>query len=138
MIGIDATGWVTQIHPEAGQMSTPLVANQPYLVPGGTEWWGLDSYKGVEHIYFVLSRTQRTDIEQALRTLPVERPAPAGSYQPVTQPALLATRGLVKVQAAAPTSVQTNGGATQTVTPDTFSSQLQTGDLVVTRWFQHQ
>jgi hypothetical protein len=138
IIGIDATGWVTQIHPEALQASAPLMANQSYLIPNGTEWWGLDAYKGVEQFYFVLSRTQRTDLEQALRSMPTDRPPPASNFQAISQPALLATRGLVKVQAAAPAQVPTAYGQTQNMVAESFASQLHTGDLVITRWFQHQ
>lgn len=137
IINIDATGWVTQILPEAGQRAMPVAAGQAQIIPSGDEWWALDAYKGVEQIYFILSRTQRFDLEAALSRMPVTRTDPPSTgYQPVTAPAYLATRGMVKVHSSAPASVPTQQGV-QTVVSDTFVSDLMTGDLVLTRWFQH-
>lgn len=137
IIGVDATGWVTQIMPEAGKASFPIAANQSHLIPQGSEWWGLDEYRGVEHIYFILSQTRRTDLEQALAPLPVDRPPPGAGYSAVQEPTLFATRGLVKVQSQAP-----DGSASPTslnqAPSSSFSTEMLTGDLIITRWFQHQ
>jgi hypothetical protein len=47
------------------------------------------------------------------------------------------TRGLVQVQSAAPTAVQTEYGASQQFSPTLFQSTVQDADLVITRWFRH-
>ena len=138
VIGIDATGWVTQIRPEPREAITPLTADRAYLLPDGNEWWGLDNYKGVEHLYFVLSRGRRPDLEAALLQLPTERPNPPATYQPVSDPALVATRGLVKVKSEAPVRIPGSQGMAQTVSADAFSSELAGADLVITRWFRHE
>jgi len=128
---------VTQILPEAGQSARPVSAGQAQLIPQGDEWWALDAYKGVEQIYFILSRTQRHDLEGALSRMPAYRTdPPTTGYQPVTAPAYLATRGMVKVHSASPVAVPTQQGV-HTLVSDTFVNDLMTGDLVVTRWFQH-
>lgn len=137
IVGIDATGWVTQIHPERGVPQSPLVSGHTYLIPGGNEWWGLDSYKGVEQIYFVLSKTPLPQLEQALAAMPATRTDPTGTYTPVAQPAYFATRGMVKVHAAAPTDLPSLQTASTPITPDTFFAMGGAGQLVVTRWFQH-
>jgi hypothetical protein len=138
IIGIDSTGWVTPMLPEPLQATIQLSANRSYLLPEGNEWWGLDEYQGVEHIYFVMTREQNLELEQALEALPQARPAPPPDYQPVVQPAMLSTRGMVKVQSDAPTAIPTQYGGNQMATAETFSADILTGDLVVTRWFQHQ
>lgn len=137
VIGIDATGWVTKIYPAPGDPVVPLAAERDYLLPAGDIWWGLDQYRGVEQIYFLLSSARRTDIEQALARLPDERPSVPSSYRSIREPTVVPVRGLVKVQSPAPTTVPTAQGVAQ-VSPASFVASLGTADLVITRWFDHQ
>jgi hypothetical protein len=137
VIGIDATGWVTRIYPAPDDPVLPLAAEKDYLLPAGDTWWGLDEYKGVEQIYFVLSKQRRTDLEQVLSQLPDQRPTVASGYRGIREPAVVPVRGLVQVHSPAPTTVPTSYGAQQ-VTPTSFVSSLDGADLVVTRWFDHR
>lgn len=139
VIGIDATGYVAQIFPE-GDIRAPsrVMPGGRYLLPEGTSWWGLDDYRGVEQIYFIASRERRRDIEDMVAQLAGQRPSVPADFRPVREPAIVAmTRGLVQVQSAAPTAVQTEYGASQQFSPTSFQSTVQDADLVITRWFRH-
>ncbi len=140
VIGIDATGYVAQIFPEAqGNASSRVAPGARYLVPGGTTWWGLDEYRGIEQIYFIASRERRADIENLVTQLAGQRPAPPANYRSVRQPAIVpVARGLVQVQSAAPTVVPTEYGAGQQISPVSFQSTVADADLVITRWFRHE
>jgi hypothetical protein len=140
VIGIDATGYVAQIFPAAGGDASGRVApGARQLVPGGSTWWGLDEYRGIEQVYFIASRERRPDIERLVAELAGQRPNLAASYRPVRQPAIVPVqRGLVQVQSAAPTVVPTEYGAGQQITPTLFQSTVADADLVITRWFRHE
>jgi Domain of unknown function (DUF4384) len=139
VIGIDATGYVASIFPEGGGHATSRVQpGERYLVPDGTTWWGLDDYRGVEQIYFIVSRERRLDIENQVANLAGQRPPIPANYRPVQEPAIVpTTRGLVQVQSAAPAAVPTEYGSEQ-ISPTSFQSTVADADLVVTRWFRHE
>jgi len=140
VIGIDATGYVAQIYPDGNVQSIGRVApGAKYLVPGGTTWWGLDDYRGVEQIYFIASRERRRDIEDLIVQLAGQRPSLPANYRPVREPAVVPmTRGLVQVQSAAPAAMPTEYGSEQQVSPTLFQSTVADADLVITRWFRHE
>lgn len=140
IIGVDATGYVAQIFPEGNLADTRAVrTGQDYLVPSGTTWWGLDDFRGIENIYFIASRARRSYIEQIVSRMAGTRPPVPGNYRPVTQPAEVpVTRGLVQVQDAAPTSIPTEFGGSQSVSPTSFQNTVADADLVVSRWFRHE
>ncbi len=140
VIGVDATGYVAQIYPDAEEgHSNPVAPGRNYLVPAGPQdWWAMDSFKGVEQVFFIASYVQRDDIEQVLSRMANQpRNVSVQSYQPVSEAAYApSTRGLVKVKTG-PVTVNTGSGA-QSVTPTLFSSEETTGEVVVTRWFHHE
>jgi hypothetical protein len=142
VIGADATGYIARIFPDAASgQSNPVRANQQYVVPEGTTWYGLDQYKGVEQVFFIASRTRRQDIEGPLADLAqTARSAPPRNFRPVREPAATAAamRGLVKVQMGTPSAVQAESGQRYSFTPQAFASQGGADDVVVTRWFNHQ
>src|SRR5262249_10675169 len=109
VIGADATGYIARIFPDpASRQPNPVQANRPYVVPEGTQWYGLDQYKGVEQVFFIASRTPRQDIEGPLSQLAqTPRSALPQNYRSVREAAQSdASRGLVKVQMGAPGTVQ--------------------------------
>lgn len=140
VIGIDATGYVAQIFPEGDiHAAGRVLPGGKYLVPDGTTWWGLDDYRGVEHVYFIASRERRRDIEDLVAQLAGQRPSLPADYRAVSEPAIVAmTRGLVQVQSAAPATVPTEYGAEQAFSPTLFQSTVADADLVITRWFRHE
>ena len=139
VIGIDATGYVASIFPESVPAARVVRPGERYLVPGGTTWWGLDDYRGIEQVYFIASHERRRDIENLVALLAGQRPALPADYRPVREPAIVAmTRGLVQVQSAAPTAVPTEFGSEQQISPTLFKSTVADADLVITRWFRHE
>ena len=141
VIGADATGYIARIFPDpASGLSNPVQANRQYVVPEGTAWYGLDQYKGVEQVFFIASRTPRQDIEGPLSQLAqTPRTAPPQNYRSVREAATSdASRGLVKVQMGAPSTVQGESGQRYNFTPQSFAAQSGADDVVITRWFNHQ
>jgi hypothetical protein len=140
VIGIDATGYVAQVFPDpASGANNPTLPGQQYLLPEGSNWWGLDEYRGIEQIYFVASYRQRTDVENIITQLVKQPRNPAGAYQPVSQAAIIPVpRGLVKTQDGSPTLVPTSYGQPYQITPQQFVTTAAGADLVITRWFRHE
>ena len=139
VIGIDATGYVARIFPE--KSGKPVRANQQYVVPQGTAWYGLDQYKGTEQVFFIASRRARPDIENSLQQLAqTNRSSISRNYRPVRQAALpdAPTRGLVKVDMGTKSTVSSESGQAYSFTPAAFAAQPGTDDVVVTRWFRHE
>lgn len=137
IIGIDATGYVASIYPDPdADHANPVQAGESYLLPGEGEWWALDQQKGVEQVIFVASRSERPDLQSQLSALAGEPRAVGPDYRPVTELALPATRGLVKVKAE-PLQLQ-NRTPSAPVHPSLFTTQNPGDDIVVTRWFYHQ
>ena len=141
VIGADATGYIARIFPDpASGLSNPVQANRQYVVPEGTAWYGLDQYKGVEQVFFIASRTPRQDIDGPLSQLAqTPRTAPPQNYRSVREAATSdASRGLVKVQMGAQSTVQGESGQRYNFTPQSFAAQSGADDVVITRWFNHQ
>ncbi len=140
IIGVDATGYVAQIYPDpAENHANPVQPGQSYLIPSSQEdWWALDTYKGLEQVFFLASYQQRTDVEEILaRMANIPRASQPQSYQPVAQAAVVPlTRGLIKVKAK-PVNVPSAVG-TSAVTPDLFQAPEAGAGVVVTRWFNHE
>jgi len=139
VIGVDATGYVARIFPEKG--GKPVRANQQYVVPQATSWYGLDQYKGIEQVFFIASRRPRADVEKSLQQLAqTPRSSLSRTYRPVREAALpdAATRGLVKVNMGSKSSVSSESGQPYSFTPQAFAAQPGTDDIVVTRWFRHE
>lgn len=139
VVGIDATGYVASIFPDpSSNLTNPVITNKTYLVPGDTEWYGLDDYKGVEEIYFIASYDRRLDLERIIKKMSSkERKVPA-NYKNVQVAAVIPqTRGLVKVKTGALTSVKSSFGSTHSFKPTSFTARTSDADLKITRWFNH-
>lgn len=145
VIGVDSTGYVAQIFPDSDeQLINPVSSNQDYVLPGGDYWWGLDQTSGVEHVYFIASREPRGEIEAALAAITAQpRRAITDQIQPVNEPVLLSTRGLVKVfvpDSAKPTQALVGPEESQvsaSLNSEVFTSRNLNDDLMVTKWFYH-
>jgi hypothetical protein len=140
VIGADATGYVARIFPDASSgLNNPVRANQQYVVPGGTSWYGLDQYKGVEQVFFIASRGPRKDIENPLNQLAqTARSSLTKNFRSVREAVQPAMRGLVKVQMPAQDSVQSESGQRFSFAPQAFAAQPGSDDVVITRWFNHE
>jgi hypothetical protein len=146
VIGIDGTGWAQPIFPSeyAGYIN-PVKPSTMYTFPEGNIWIPLDSYRGVEHLYFLASRTPRPDLERALveiaahvrpedsQRAPGERPllAQVESDAPIA-------RGFDKARVSSFADVQSSNGQDHTVPAQAFFASKADGDVLVTRWFRHE
>src|SRR5882672_11411770 len=142
VIGVDATGYVARIFPDAAsRQGNPVRANEQVLVPEGTAWYGLDQYKGTEQVLFIASRQPRPDIEGSLTQLAqTSRASLSREFRPVREAALPdpVSRGLVRVQMSAPTFVRSETGQQYSFTPQAFATPAGADDITVTRWFKHE
>ncbi len=139
VIGVDATGYVARVFPD--KAGKPVRANQQYVVPQGTAWYGLDQYKGTEQVFFIASRRPRPDMEKSLQQLAqTPRASLSRNYRAVREAALpdAATRGLVKVNMGTKSTVSSESGQPYSFTPQAFAAQPGTDDVAVTRWFRHE
>jgi hypothetical protein len=139
VIGVDATAYVARVFPEKGR--SRVRANQQYIVPQGTAWYGLDEYKGIEQVFFLASRQPRPDIDKLLGQLAkTGRSSLSRNYRPVREAAVpdAATRGLVKVQMGTKSTVRSEAGQSYAFTPQAFAARQGADDVVVTRWFRHE
>lgn len=145
ILSIDGTGYAQPIFPSTfAGFTNPVKANQPYMFPDGNEWIPLDSHRGVEHLYFLASRTPRPDLDQALTTIAAcVREEDSVRHQDRKEE-------LAQVQSAAPVSggfdktrtstvpgVENKQGEKFPVEAQIFANKTA-ADIVVTRWFRHQ
>jgi hypothetical protein len=142
VIAIDATGYVARIFPDSSlPQGNPVRADQQYLVPEGTSWYGLDQNKGTEQVFFIASRQPRPDIESSLTQLAqTNRASLSRDYRPVREVALpdAVRRGLVKVQMAAENFVRSESGRVYPFAQQAFAAPPGSDDIVITRWFKHE
>ena len=146
IVGIDSTGYLAAIFPDKSNTNgnNPVKANRQYTFPEGTEWYGLDDFKGVENVYFIASKNRRLDLERIIKKMSrTPRNISKDNYQAVKVAAIPPTRGMVKINVANTTSmqssfVQSSQGITHKFTPTTFSTSASNADLTITRWFNHQ
>ncbi len=146
VIGIDGTSWAQPVFPsEYAGYTNPVKPNTVYTIPEGSNWIPLDSYRGVEHLYFLASRTPRPDLERVLveiaahvrpedsQRAPGERPllAQVQSDAPIA-------RGFDKARVSSFADVQSSNGQDHTVPAQAFFASKADGDVLVTRWFRHE
>lgn len=138
VIGIDATGYVATIFPDAESgLGNPVQANRQYLLPEQGTWWGLDAQRGIEQLHVVASYVERPDIEQALDKLSREARRPVATYRGVVEVVEIpSTRGLVKVKETP--KVGATSGGTQTTVATVFHGSNEDIGIVATRWFHHE
>jgi hypothetical protein len=152
LLSIDSTAMVQPVFPlyslsgaQTGQ-SNPVQAGRAYMIPEGAESIQLDSYRGIEHFYFLATRTRRTDLETQLPTFAAYKRADDPSRKKgerdevavaaVTEHAGLG-RGIKSSRQGVVAGVQTSAGTTAPVSTQVFGAKGD-GDILVTRWFRHE
>ncbi|MCA8956481.1 MAG: DUF4384 domain-containing protein [Planctomycetes bacterium] len=137
VILVDGTGWVQPLFPSAASSATnPVQPGSETLLPEGELAFALDSYKGVETLYFVASDTRRPDLETMLQSFAARTRTPPATAKPVAEPAVV-EQGIARTTRGAPGSLRTRSGV-QPFETTRFLSDLRKGGLVITRWFRHQ
>jgi hypothetical protein len=126
-------------------------ADQVVHVPEGNRWATLDSYRGLEHYYFLASLQPRTELEKSMLTLTafptrdilashtraerlhlasgdtlvrVETPAPA--------------RGFGSVRASTVADVENSQGEKFALDAQLYAASGANADVALTRWFLHE
>jgi hypothetical protein len=152
LLSIDSTAMVQPVFPlyslsgaQPGA-SNPVQAGRAYMIPEGAESIQLDSYRGIEHFYFLATRTRRTDLETQLPTFAAYQRAEDPSRKKgerdevavtaVTEHAV-ASRGIKSSRQGVVAGVQTSQGTTAPVSTQVFGAKGD-GDILVTRWFRHE
>jgi len=151
-LSIDSTAMVQPVFPlyslsgaQPGS-SNPVQAGRAYMIPEGAESIQLDSYRGIEHFYFLATRTRRSDLETQLPTFAAYKRADDPSRKKgerdevavaaVTEHAV-ASRGIKSSRQGVVAGVQTSAGTTAPVSTQVFGAKGD-GDILVTRWFRHE
>jgi hypothetical protein len=133
---LDAIGKLVPIIPsEFVGWGNPMTPNRVYSVPEGNKWFFLDENKGMEQIFFIVSRTRRPDIEQLFRKISAENKT-LKQQAPITiNEPLYASRGLAGVREGRQQEVTFQNGSQGRYDSTLFESMQ--ADFVVTRWFYH-
>jgi hypothetical protein len=137
ILGVDATGWVMPLFPSVhSRHVNPVEKGREHQLPDPAYAYSLNTYRGVEHVYFIASEAARPDIESLLEAFAgKEQPPPAGNDR-VSETAVV-SRGFEEVALGLDILVETTFGS-QAVTPAAFLSSEAGNDLVITRWFRHE
>lgn len=141
-VWIDATGWATPLFPKSDAYAhvNPIQPHTEYSLPGGSTWFFLDDYRGMENLYFVASREPVPSMESSLRDLLGKRRELRSDTEP---PALLdqhveIMRGIGGTRLGAPSKLVASDGSTHEVSGQVFIAQFPESELVVSRWFRHE
>ena len=145
VISIDGTGWIQPIFPGAyAGFTNPVDPNRTYLFPEGSTWAPLDSYRGVEHLYFIASHAPKPDLEKSLALFAsrVRDADPGRGEQGPVELAQVTTEAPVSRGFEAPRKSTVHDVPSSTGESFKVDAQLFSGagpsDIVVTRWFRHQ
>jgi len=145
VLSIDSTGWMRPLFPSSYSGETnPVKPHTTYEVPPGNVWATLDSYRGVEHVYLVASRTQRTELEAALtqfaarvRDVDSRRVLESRPKVELVADAARLSRGWDTARPSRIEGVTNSSGASFAVDTQLFAAR-GAGELVLTRWFKHE
>jgi hypothetical protein len=137
ILGVDATGWVTPIFPGPhSRHANPVPKDLECLLPDPAYAYSLNTYRGIEHVYFIASAAARPDLESLLTAFSGEEQPPPAAEDRVSETAVV-SRGIDKTNLGVDILVETALGS-QKVTPTAFLSSEAGNDLVITRWFRHE
>ncbi len=134
---LDATGKLDPIVPsQFVSYKNPMTPNVLYSVPVDRNWLFLDDNKGIEQIYFMVSRTRRPDIEALFSQITNANKTIVQQAPFSMQSATVLSRGIGGMRKGKEQTVSFQNGSTGQYSSTLFSS-IKT-DLVMTRWFYHQ
>ncbi len=139
VIAIDGSGWAQGLFPPPNNpFANPVTSGQQFILPDESNWFSMDQVRGVETIFFVASLQPRPDIEAIMKEISGrERPA-KGSFQPVTQAAIIPNGYGQSQPSQQPLIFPALPNQQQTILPTSFFANSAGEDLRVTRWFRHQ
>ena len=137
IIQLDSTGKIDPIFPsQFSTLNNPVEPDVRYEIPKGNKWLFLDANFGVETIYFIASRSRRTDIEKVLQELKSKNPSLVREqFIAMNQPTVL-TRGIAGIRPGNPNNVSFQDGSQGSYAP-TLIKSIQ-AEFVMTRYFYHR
>lgn len=142
VVWIDATSWASPLFPVGMgyDAANPVEAGKRYTFPEGDEWFYLDDYRGVETLYLLASREPMPELDTLLADLAgKERQFQSDLEVPVlNDEPLEASRGLAGVRAGAGSLVSASDGEEHTAASQLFTAREDSGQLLITRWFNHR
>ncbi len=143
IVGVDAVGRVQPLFPRRfPDQTNPIRAGERVLLPDGTNWYGLDEYNGIQHIFVRVSREPIRDLEMQL-TLFAANPPPSlpttGKIFTVSQAmqadAKVQGRGITGTDVE-PVKLPPEIGDLEFV-PLRVEAQAGTEEVATVRYFQH-
>lgn len=145
VIAIDAIGRVQPLFPRQYPDTTnPVPAGAQIVLPEASDWYGLDKYTGIQHVFFYASRApQRSLVAQMARFATRPLPEPSGEkVHAVTEPTVverdvIQARGLTNVRPMEVVEIPGEGDATEAVEAMRVGG-LEAGDVIVSRYFEHR
>lgn len=139
VIAVDGSAWAQGIFPTASSpFANPIKAGQQYILPGGTNWFSLDQFKGIETIFVVASHAPRQDIEHILTTITGRERSPTEKPQAISEPAIIPNGYSGARPGLSPLAFPTAQNQQQELLPTTYFVKTAGEDLRITRWFRHQ
>lgn len=147
VIGVDAVGRLQPLFPTRyPDQANPVRAGERVLLPGGAGGFGLDQYRGIQHVFFRASHERNEALEKQL-TLLAAKPAPAppteGKVYTVSEPTVagggaVQARGITGTGTGAMLRVPAGEGAWSDVPTVTFSAAAPDEAVVGSRYFRHE
>ena len=141
VVAVDAAAKVQPLFPPQLPPPGPVSAGAQVLLPGPEGWFGLDGYRGIQHVYFYASRERNFDLEAQLHHFAAGDGPTAGAQRySVSEPTIIEKhadvtgRGLTGVTSE-PQSVTLERGSLQIETTRVTGAD---GELVATRYFDHR
>jgi hypothetical protein len=150
VIGVDAVGRVQPLFPpQYPDRSNPIAAGESILLPGENNWYQLDQFTGLQHIYFYVSPARNEWLEKQLSVFSWKAAPPPkganGEIRYVSVPTILQysggqggtqARGIIQPQNGEVARVP---GNLRLDIPTVRVTGTAVGEpLVVTRMFSHQ
>jgi hypothetical protein len=146
VVAIDAVARVQPVFPSAFEKpSEPVAGGRTLLLPSATTAYGLDEYRGVQHVFVYVSDTPNDALEAQLARFSRDPapPPPAGEIYVVSEPTRIesegetavSARGLTNVRPTAPVEIESAGSSLSIQAERAVAEPGES--LVVTRWFEH-
>jgi hypothetical protein len=147
VVAFDAVGRVQPLYPSVFEApAAPVPAGTPLLLPSALDAYGLDEYRGVQHVVVYASEAPNSSLEvQLARFARDPMPAPeADEVYVVSEPtaieagpgATVSPRGLTNVRPVARVDLEGTEGS---LAIDAERAVAEPGEsVVVTRWFEHK
>lgn len=139
IVALDATAWVQELFPSVnGSFVNPVRKGQTYTLPMGRNWYSLDQYRGIQHLYFVASHQRRPDIEEILNKIKKLERDP-GDVPKTVQKEVVLPNGYGHTRSGQePFQVILSRGKTEQVSFKTYFAETAGEAVRITRWFRHQ